>query len=140
MDSSSSSSLKERHEDDASSDGFEEKAQPEGLEPLHAAQTNRTHRTVAGANAGLDLLNLPSRTLTTNARMEEYTTETADGQMLKVVKSNRTGKLERYELVTFKHNDPENPKNWYGSTELQLVPELIYAIIGPRDSSGISLW
>jgi len=59
-----------------------------------------------------DFLNLPTRTLTANARLDEFTTETASGQMLKVVKSNATGRMERYELVTFKINDPENPKNW----------------------------
>jgi MFS family permease len=42
--------------------------------------------------------------------MQEYTEETHTG--LHEVQSNRTGKLERWELVTFRDGDPENPKNW----------------------------
>ena len=61
---------------------------------------------------GDDLTNLPSRTLSNEARLDEYTTETIDGQILKEVRSNATGNVERYELVTWKVNDPENPKNW----------------------------
>jgi hypothetical protein len=61
---------------------------------------------------GADIVNLPYRTLTHDARIDEYTEETANGQILREVRSNVTGKLERYELVTFKINDPENPKNW----------------------------
>jgi hypothetical protein len=61
---------------------------------------------------GEDLINLPSRTLGNDADLEEYTAETATGQILKEVKSNKTGDIERYELVTWKINDPENPKNW----------------------------
>ena len=61
---------------------------------------------------GDDLINLPSRTLSNEARLDEYTTETIDGQILKEVRSNATGNVERYELVTWKVNDPENPKNW----------------------------
>lgn len=59
----------------------------------------------------VDMVNLPYRTLTDQARMGEYLTETTSG--LQPVKSNHTGRnSERYELVTFKENDPENPKNW----------------------------
>lgn len=61
---------------------------------------------------GDDLINLPSRTLSNEARLDEYTTETIDGQILREVRSNATGNVERYELVTWKVNDPENPKNW----------------------------
>jgi len=61
---------------------------------------------------GEDLINLPSRTLSNNAQLNEYTQETINGQILKEVQSNRTGRTERYELVTWKINDPENPKNW----------------------------
>jgi hypothetical protein len=61
---------------------------------------------------GADLINLPSRTLGNDADLEEYTEETTSGQILKEVKSNKTGDIERYELVTWKINDPENPKNW----------------------------
>lgn len=61
---------------------------------------------------GLDLVNLPSRTISNGANLQEYTAETVDGQILREVKSNKTGNIERYELVTWKINDPENPKNW----------------------------
>ncbi|KAF4554697.1 MFS-type transporter-like protein 35 [Elsinoe fawcettii] len=61
---------------------------------------------------GEDLVNLPFRTLSHGAQLEEYTEETQTGQILKEVQSRQTGKLERYELVTWKINDPENPKNW----------------------------
>jgi multidrug resistance protein len=61
---------------------------------------------------GADIVNLPTRTLTNDAALEEYTQETISGQILREVRSNRTGNIERYELVTWKINDPENPKNW----------------------------
>ncbi|KAK5136535.1 hypothetical protein LTR08_002879 [Meristemomyces frigidus] len=57
-----------------------------------------------------DMVNLPYRTLTEQARMGEYLDETPSG--LRPVISNKSGRVERYELVTFKPNDPENPKNW----------------------------
>lgn len=59
-----------------------------------------------------DVINLPLRTLSNDANLNEYTQETIDGQMVREVRSNTTGRIERYELVTFKINDPENPKNW----------------------------
>jgi hypothetical protein len=59
-----------------------------------------------------DVVNLPFRTLSNNANMDEYTQETISGQMLREVRSNATGLIERYELVTFKIDDPANPKNW----------------------------
>ncbi|KAI1127890.1 major facilitator superfamily domain-containing protein [Nemania abortiva] len=54
-------------------------------------------------------INLPNRTLTNAANLDEYIVETRDGQI--------PGPLEpdgqhRYRLVTFQPNDPENPKNW----------------------------
>ncbi|KAF2402378.1 MFS general substrate transporter [Trichodelitschia bisporula] len=61
---------------------------------------------------GVDLVNLPSRTLANNAILEEFTEETANGQIVRPVKSNVTGRIENYDLVTFKIGDPENPKNW----------------------------
>lgn len=61
---------------------------------------------------GADLLNLPSRTLSNNARLDEYTQETVDGQIPKRVLSNKSGRIEDYDLVTWKIDDPENPKNW----------------------------
>ncbi|KAF1985865.1 MFS general substrate transporter [Aulographum hederae CBS 113979] len=79
------------------------------------------HKPHAGTNhdqasksvpTGEDLINLPSRTLSNNARLEEYTQETVDGQILRETTSRATGRVERYELVTWKIDDPENPKNW----------------------------
>ncbi|ORY07261.1 putative MFS multidrug transporter [Clohesyomyces aquaticus] len=61
---------------------------------------------------GADLVNLPSRTLSHGAYMEEYTQETIDGQILRDIVSHVSGHIERYELVTWKIHDPENPKNW----------------------------
>jgi hypothetical protein len=61
---------------------------------------------------GVDVVNLPTRTLSNDAHLEEYTKETIDGQILREVRSRATGKTERYELVTWKVDDPENPKNW----------------------------
>ena len=61
---------------------------------------------------GADVVNLPSRTLSRHARLDEYTEETPEGEIVRTVKSHVTGQYERYELVTWKVNDPENPKNW----------------------------
>jgi hypothetical protein len=59
-----------------------------------------------------DLVNLPCRVLSNEANMAEYTEETVLGQIPTAVISKTSGKLENYELVTFKINDPRNPKNW----------------------------
>lgn len=59
-----------------------------------------------------DVEYLPYRTLAAGARMDEYTNETATGEILRTVRSNATGKVERYEVVTFTVGDKENPKNW----------------------------
>lgn len=58
----------------------------------------------------VDVVNLPYRTLTAEAQMGEYTEETANGLVPTI--STKTGKPERYELVTFVEGDPANPKNW----------------------------
>jgi hypothetical protein len=62
-----------------------------------------THR-----DPNLDV-NLPYRTLTETANLEEYTAEKPEGE----IDGGRSadGK-HRYKLVTFTPNDPENPKNW----------------------------
>lgn len=57
-----------------------------------------------------DIVNLPYRTLTAEANMSQFTAEQTGG--LQPVVTNKTGKSERYELVTFTPGDPENPKNW----------------------------
>ncbi|KAL7267334.1 Synaptic vesicle transporter SVOP [Rhizina undulata] len=66
------------------------------------------HRTISAE----DELNLPYRTLTSEANLAEYTQETANGQILKQTISRKSGLPENYKLVTFKVDDPENPKNW----------------------------
>lgn len=75
-------------------------AEYEKPEPIHRVPTIE------------DVINLPLRTLSNNANLEEYTQETVEGRMLREVRSNVSGRLERYDLVTFKIDDPENPKNW----------------------------
>lgn len=78
-------------------------------------QHGSQHRTapMEGIEAdALDELNLPYRSLTEEANMRAYTTETPSGNILREVQSNKTGRTERYELVTFTVGDPENPKNW----------------------------
>ena len=59
-----------------------------------------------------DPLELPYETLRDDADMREFTTETVGGTILHEAPSNRTGKVERHELVTFTIDDKENPKNW----------------------------
>jgi multidrug resistance protein len=46
------------------------------------------------------------------ANMAEYTDETAAGIIPKRTVSRVDGKVQDHELVTFKIDDPENPKNW----------------------------
>ncbi|KEF57653.1 uncharacterized protein A1O9_05571 [Exophiala aquamarina CBS 119918] len=59
-----------------------------------------------------DVLDLPYDMLREEADMAEYTEETATGIIPKRTISRVSGKPEEHELVTFKINDPENPKNW----------------------------
>lgn len=59
-----------------------------------------------------DYLDLPVREVNDSADLREYTTETRTGEIIKPVKSNATGKIEDWKMVTFTINDPENPKNW----------------------------
>ncbi|KAJ6070370.1 hypothetical protein N7467_011689 [Penicillium canescens] len=76
--------------------------------------TNATSRTASfgSGHEPLDYLNLPVREVSDGADLREYTTETREGEIIKPVKSNVTGKLEDWKLVTFTIDDPENPKNW----------------------------
>ncbi|KAH7021157.1 multidrug resistant protein [Microdochium trichocladiopsis] len=94
-----------------------------------AAPIHSTHSTTAAATTKersdpqLDI-NLPYRTLSPNANMAEYTTETAQGSIpgppappavaaTADTSSSVGGKGEkRYQLVTFALDDKENPKNW----------------------------
>ncbi|KAH8701967.1 putative MFS multidrug transporter [Talaromyces proteolyticus] len=50
--------------------------------------------------------------VTEDANLEEFTVETRTGNIIKSVKSNVTNKMEDWKLVTFRIDDPENPKNW----------------------------
>lgn len=52
---------------------------------------------------------LPIRTLSREANLDEYRKETADGI---IPKPNVNNEKSPYKLVTFKIDDPENPKNW----------------------------
>lgn len=54
---------------------------------------------------------LPVRTLSREANLDEYRKETATGTIMKKTIS-KDGHMEKYKLVTFKIDDPENPKNW----------------------------
>lgn len=53
----------------------------------------------------------PYRTLSHAANVAEFTDETETGQIPKLTITH-TGEKKRYKLVTFTHDDPENPKNW----------------------------
>lgn len=53
---------------------------------------------------------MPSRTLSTDANLDEYRKETATGTILK--SGVIDGHKGKWKLVTFAIDDPENPKNW----------------------------
>lgn len=76
--------------------------------------TNNSSRTasVASGPGQIDYLDLPVRELNDGADLREYTTETRAGEIIKPVKSNVTGQMDNWKLVTFTIDDPENPKNW----------------------------
>lgn len=74
---------------------------------MHRTETQMTRR----IDPAEDLVNLPSRILSNDANMAEYTEETALGE-IPTSHVSASGLVEKYELVTFKINDPENPKNW----------------------------
>lgn len=66
-----------------------------------------------GTNPGeIDPTDLPFGQVNDDANLEEYTTETRAGNIIKSVRSNATNKMEDWKLVTFRIDDPENPKNW----------------------------
>ncbi|RDL32618.1 putative multidrug resistance protein [Venustampulla echinocandica] len=62
----------------------------------------------ASRDPNLDI-NLPYRTLTATANLEEYIAEKPEGEIQGPVAPD--GK-HQYKLVTFLPDDPENPKNW----------------------------
>ncbi|KIP04672.1 hypothetical protein PHLGIDRAFT_183272 [Phlebiopsis gigantea 11061_1 CR5-6] len=55
---------------------------------------------------------LPTRTLSREANLDEYRKETQTGNIPTEHASPTDGHLEKYKLVTFTVDDPENPKNW----------------------------
>jgi hypothetical protein len=73
---------------------------------LHHTNTHASNKPDRDPN--LDV-NLPYRTFTAQANLNEYTTEKAGGEIDGPLESD--GKTH-YKLVTFTPNDPENPKNW----------------------------
>ncbi|KAL1959396.1 hypothetical protein VTO42DRAFT_2199 [Malbranchea cinnamomea] len=80
-------------------------------DPLSVQRTSFRHYSVDVPGA-TDPTDLPIRQVTDDANLDEYTQETPQGGIVKPVRSNVTGKIEDYILVTFKTDDPENPKNW----------------------------
>lgn len=102
--------------EDAESPTYEDLHSP--MERSTTNQTNRTNRTNRTSHShahmeASDLVNLPYRTFIDSTEVEEeYAEEHLGGQVLREVKSHRTGRIERYEFVTWTLNDPENPKNW----------------------------
>lgn len=80
-----------------------------------------------------DAVRLPYRTLSEQARMGEYLTETPSGlQRVRTTATGRNegeeeegeGKERDYELVTFVEGDPENPKNWSKAYVLSPLPSI----------------
>lgn len=100
----------------------------------------------------MSYIDLPVREVTDGADLREYTTETRDGAIIKPVKSNATGKMEDWKLVTFTVDDPENPKNWSKAFKwyctmvvaftcfvVALCSSIITASLeGPMESFGVS--
>lgn len=73
---------------------------------IHKSTTHRSHKEARDPNMDV---NLPYRTLTSQANFNEYSVESAKGEV--------EGQMEpdgqhHYKLVTFTPDDPENPKNW----------------------------
>lgn len=86
-------------------------------------QSDQTHEIATSPTASIrsgefsheqpnDYLDLPVREINDTADLREYTTETRTGEIIKQVKSNATGKIEDWKMVTFTIDDPESPKNW----------------------------
>jgi hypothetical protein len=73
---------------------------------IRPTSTRGSHKEMV-RDPNLDI-NLPYRTLSTDANLLEYTTEKASGEIPGPI--TRDGR--KYKLVTFRPDDPENPKNW----------------------------
>lgn len=74
---------------------------------LHRTGTHLSHKETH-RDPNLDV-NLPYRTLTEDANLAEYIVEEPSGEIDGGLAADG---VSRYKLVTFKPNDPENPKNW----------------------------
>lgn len=75
---------------------------------------SRIHRTSTRGSTKETLdpaldVNLPYRTFSNAANLAEYTVEDPSGEIEGPLESDGE---HRYKLVTFKPNDPDNPKNW----------------------------
>ncbi|KAM0454622.1 hypothetical protein ACHAO4_004430 [Trichoderma viride] len=107
-----------------------DKEQPNPLEPIsRVSQPAPVRRTSTAGRSqnnpdkevfdpNLDV-NLPYRTLSRNANLDEYLVETRTGTIEGPVEppsvaqaSGGKGGEKHYQLVTFTDDDPENPKNW----------------------------
>ncbi|EEA24079.1 Synaptic vesicle transporter SVOP [Talaromyces marneffei ATCC 18224] len=79
--------------------------------PQHAHMRSRTLS--LGYDAGeVDPTGLPFGQVNEDADLEEYITETRTGNIVRHTRSNVTGEVADWKLVTFTINDVENPKNW----------------------------
>ncbi|KAI6085964.1 MFS general substrate transporter [Hypoxylon rubiginosum] len=86
----------------------------ESIRPASLARrpTNALSRSSTKEVADPELdINLPYRTLSQAANLEEYIHETPSGTIPGPVDPSGDGE-EHYKLVTFTEGDPENPKNW----------------------------
>ena len=79
---------------------------PASLDIDTQAHYTRSH------NGPLDELNLSYFSTTAEATIQSCTTETLSRNILCEMQLDRTGRTERYKIVTFSVDDPENPKNW----------------------------
>ncbi|KAF4637123.1 hypothetical protein G7Y89_g977 [Cudoniella acicularis] len=73
---------------------------------IHRTSTHLSHKETRDPN--LDI-NLPYRTFTDNANLDEYTVEKPAGEIKGGLKPDGQ---HHWKIVTFLPNDPENPKNW----------------------------
>ncbi|KAF7795334.1 hypothetical protein EIP86_006491 [Pleurotus ostreatoroseus] len=77
----------------------------------HVADRERSPNAPPYQDQAQEDLLLPVRTLSREANLDEYRRETATGTILRTT-TTADGRLEKYKLVTFTIDDPDNPKNW----------------------------
>lgn len=94
--------------------GIQSISTPTGARVQHKKTPSQLRRTDTGISQkepqdpNLDV-NLPYRTLSDGANLDEYTVENSQGEITGPLEQNG---LKHYKLVTFTVNDPENPKNY----------------------------